>query len=121
MKNQLRKIGMFIFFCSSNLAQAENTEPCNTQIIELPENYYIQSEQIIFADKKIYININDEKYETPALFSDEDGYFIQTIRGKCTGKCGLFEWECGRCGFCNLYEIECGNCKGLKAHVKCEK
>jgi hypothetical protein len=119
MKNFLKKTGIILVCCANIFAQAET--PCNENIIQLPENYYILSEYIIFADNKIYVNIHDEKYETTALFSDENGYFIQTIRGKCLGLCKWYEWECGRCGFCNLYELECGNCKGLKAHVKCEK
>lgn len=118
MKNLLKKIGIMIF-CGSILCQAENRESCQKSI-EFLENYYIESEQVVFTDKKIYVSIDDEKYETPALFSDENGYYIQKIRGKCTGVCTWYEWECGNCHFCNLYEIECGNCKRLKAHVKCE-
>jgi len=114
-------MAMILFLCGTTYSIAE--EPCNTckqNDIELSNNYYLNSDQITFADQKIYVTIHDELYETPALFSDENGLYIQRIRSKCTGRCSWYEWECS-CGFCNLYEIQCGNCRGLKAHVKCEK
>jgi hypothetical protein len=112
-------MGVILFVCGSTYSIAEETcKACKKNVIELSENFYLSTDQITFADQKIYVNIDNTFYVTPALFSDEKGFYIQLTRSKCRGTCPWYKWECS-CGTCNLYELECAGCGGLKAYVKC--
>lgn len=43
---------------------------------KVAEKVYIGVEQIQCFDNKIYVLIENEILETPALFSDESGYYV---------------------------------------------
>ncbi len=75
------------------------------------EKVYVGADQIQYFDNKIYVLIEKEILETPALFSDERGYYV--ILAAKSGNCAWYEWKCTRCGYCNLRGIdwECKSCQ----------
>jgi len=81
-------------------------EGSNEGVIELADKIYIEAAQVNFADNKIYIQIKDNIFETPAIHSDENGYYIDQIAG--SGRCAWYEWECHdkKCLYCNLRGID---------------
>jgi hypothetical protein len=48
---------------------------------------YIQSDHIELIANTIFVKIDDLIYETPALYNDENGYYIMEVRASC----GLIE------------------------------
>src|ERR1700722_8665546 len=79
--------------------------------IDLEQKVYIQTDQIYFDNNRIYISIDDFTYETTALSSDDNGYYIDTIAKK--DKCSWYHWQCTNCKTCNLrgFNWECKKCK----------
>ena len=75
------------------------------------EKVYVGADQIQCLDNKIYVLIENDILETPALFSDEGGYYV--ILAAKSGNCSWYEWKCTRCGYCNLRGIdwECKACQ----------
>jgi hypothetical protein len=81
------------------------------EIINLDQKLYVKMDQIDFCDNKIYVNVDNFIYESPAIFSDQKGYYIEKIAK--SGICSWYEWQCIRCYFCNLRGVdwECRSCK----------
>ncbi len=80
------------------------SSPCDTQIVDLTKKFYITEDQIKLSGNKIYIDVEGIIYETPAVFTDENGYYIEQVAK--SGKCAWYEWECERCGYCNLRGVD---------------
>ena len=99
-------------FCFANIASLDACvdESNSEELIDLLRKFYVKVEQIAFSDNKIYIDVEDLTYVTPAIFSDENGYYIEKIAK--SGNCSWYEWECSKCRACNLRGIdwECRAC-----------
>jgi hypothetical protein len=81
----------------------------NSSEAVLPRKIYVQEQQIAFSESKIYVNIDSNTFLIPAIYSDENGYFILTKQPG--GRCERWEWKCGNCGKCNdLADYHCWNC-----------
>ncbi len=63
---------------------------------------YIATDQIHFADNRIYVEIDAAIYETPAIHADGNGYYI--VSAAKSGHCSWYQWECSNpeCQACNL-------------------
>lgn len=101
--------------CLTSVTSVYACLTCNSNEIDLARNFYVQMEQIILSSNRIYINIDHLIYETPAIFSDENGYYVNkiTIDNQAkSGDCSWMEWECSKCKFCNLRGIDwvCRSC-----------
>jgi len=95
--NLHRAIVLFLLLCCS--AYAETTdENCQEMQILLERNVYVKLEQILFENNKIFVSINDVIYQTPAIYTDENGYYIQKLFER---ECSWYEWKCPRCYQCN--------------------
>ncbi len=81
---------------------------CHCDVVELEEKIYLNGDQILISDNKIAINIDEVTYETPAVFTDERGYYIEKIGKK--RECSWYEWKCTGCSKCNA-----------KTNWKCKK
>jgi hypothetical protein len=96
---------MLLWFmsCLLCLANVMGHAQCHIEreAIELPQKFYVQMDQIEISENKIYIHIDGIVYSTPALFSDENGIFVDSLK---RGRCAWYEWECPRrtCQACNL-------------------
>jgi hypothetical protein len=108
----LKNLGLWLVLtalCIINIAVSH--EMNHEGMIELADKIYIESDQINFADKKIYIQIKDSIFETSAIHSDEKGYYIDQVAK--SGNCAWYEWECREetCLTCNLRgTLKCGRC-----------
>ena len=94
---------------------ADENSPCGTTIIDLAQKFYVDADQITFDNNKIHITVEGITYETPALFSDKNGCYIEQVEVAKKRDCAWYEWQCTRqdCKFCNLMGIEheCRACK----------
>jgi hypothetical protein len=83
---------------------------CRKESVRLTQKIYLSADQIRFANGAIYFTFDNYTYETPAIFSDEKGYYIEEIAK--SGNCSWKEWQCEVCGFCNLRLVdwECRRC-----------
>ena len=92
---------------------AHENSPCCNRVIDLDRKFYVDVDQINFNNNRIYISVGDLTYETPAIFSDKNGYYIEQVAK--SGDCAWYEWQCTRrdCKSCNLRGIdyECRSCK----------
>ena len=111
MRKSMKWLGIMIL-CIVNIVSLEASlnRKCNGKVIELMQKFYVQQDQIHFNNNKIYINIEDFTYATPALLSDENGYYIDQVVG--SGSCAWYEWQCTRCLTCNLrgLNLACKSC-----------
>lgn len=104
-------IALLVLCCFWAVSLHASLNPnCNGKIIDLEQKFYVTAEQIQFSENKIYIILKDITYVTPAILSDEDGYYIEQIAK--SGNCAWYEWKCTRCGFCNMrgLDYECRSC-----------
>lgn len=111
IKNIFRWIALLIL-CLINIATYASCQlDENTEIIKLHEKFYVKIDQINFEKNKIHIQLESIVYETPAIHSDKDGYFIDKIAS--SGNCSWYEWQCAKCHFCNLRGIDyrCRECR----------
>lgn len=110
-KKAMKGIAIIVFLNSMLSLQASIQEKNEEQIVDLEQKVYVQTDQIYFDSNRIYINIDDFTYETPALSSDDSGYYIDTISKK--DKCSWYHWQCTNCKTCNLRGVnwECKKCK----------
>lgn len=100
----------WIFSTNINAACSDCNLQGNTAEAVLPRKIYVQEQQISFYGSKIYVSLDSDTLLIPAIFSDEDGYFILTKQPR--GRCEPYEWKCGNCGTCNdLADYYCRNCK----------
>ena len=107
----LRMTALWILLlCIHHLAMSD--EKNNPSTIPLSKKFYLNADQIHLIDNKICIQIEGYVYETPAIRSDEIGYYIDTVAQ--SGYCAWYEWQCrdSKCQFCNLRGIdwECRKC-----------
>ncbi len=49
---------------------------------------YLPMEKIAFIDNSILVEIEDQIFETPAIYNDENGYYIQDVKIAGRGDCG---------------------------------
>jgi hypothetical protein len=110
-KSILGTIAMMICFANMASLDACLNDTCSNQVIDLPQKFYVKLDHINFRDNKIYIDVDNFIYATPAIFSDEEGYYIEKIA--TSGDCSWYEWQCTKCGACNLRGVdwECRSCK----------
>src|ERR1700735_490457 len=80
-------------------------------VIELKDKFYIKTDQISLLDNKIFIQVDDLIYETPALYSDQNGFFIDKIAS--SGDCAWYQWECRK--------VNCRTCNQRGIDYKCRK
>jgi hypothetical protein len=106
MKSMLKWIKMMMilcFFAGIVSVQANSNKTGKGGSLDL--KFYIQPEQISLDNNKIYVNFEDDLiYEVPAIFSDERGYYFESIAK--SGDCSWYEWECERCRTCNLRGVD---------------
>jgi hypothetical protein len=106
----MKRVIMYIAFMMLCLVHMAGYTQCQRSdckgLIELDEKFYVQLNQIRFSENKIYIQIEDITYETPAIHADDEGYFIEKVAS--SGNCAWYEWECPRdnCHFCNLRGLD---------------
>lgn len=112
MRIVLTFIAMILCFSDISTLVANSDVENDRGIIDLGKKFYVNVEQVDFANQKIYIGTEGIVYETPALFSDENGYYILQIAQ--SGHCAWYEWECSnsKCKACNLRGIDykCRSC-----------
>jgi hypothetical protein len=71
------------------------------------EKLYLQKDQILFEDSHIFVQLSNKVVSVPAIFSDQEGYYIYTAAWFCKS----WEWKCSSCGKCNaLEDYRCYNC-----------
>ena len=74
----LKLVAFFALLLSINVNAAcldcKDSEPSVEAV--LPQKNYLQNQQIAFLESKIYVNLNSGVYVVPAIYSDEQGYFI---------------------------------------------
>ena len=89
------------------------SSPCCIQVVDLTKKFYITEDQIKLEGNKIYIDVEGLIYQTPAVFADENGYYIEQVAK--SGNCAWYEWKCEKCGYCNLrgvdYECRVPSCQ----------
>ncbi len=99
-----------LFSHTVNAACAPCLEQNNNSASASIEKMYLQEQQIVFQNSKIYINLNGAIFTVSSVFSDQNGYYILVKQPR--GRCEPYEWKCGRCGTCNEFEesycISCG-------------
>lgn len=67
----------------------------------LCEKIYLQSDRISFYESKIYVKLeNEEVVLVPAIYSDQEGYYVLIAKGQ---RCPHWQWKCKVCGTCNTY------------------
>ncbi len=89
-----------VYDSPNRTSEAENshTIPCSKR--------YIPIDKIAFVKNAILIEIEGMIIETPAIYSDDFGLYIQQV--KISGnRCSTFEWECLKCGYCNFALERC--------------
>jgi hypothetical protein len=100
----------FLFLLTGAMAVDATCTGCQREEVAIPQKTYLQDQQIVFFQSKIYVNIEGIAFEVPAIYSDEDGYYILT--GQPRGRCEPYEWKCGNCGTCNEFSYYyCRKCK----------
>jgi hypothetical protein len=88
-----------------------NCTTCNSNrednhSIDLVQKIYLHTDQVSFHDSKIFVQLFDEVRVVPAVFSDQNGYYILT--GK---RCKSWQWTCDYCKKCNeLEDYRCVYC-----------
>ncbi len=82
---------------------------------------YIPLEKIALVDNFILVEIENEVFETLAIYNDENGFYIENVKkgGKARDDCGLLEWKCHNCRACNSVFISC--CTNCNWHISGEK
>lgn len=71
---------------------------------------YIPMEKIALVANAILVEFEGETFQTPALYNDADGFYIENIIAD-RGKCGHVQWECANCHHCNsLFYSCCSKC-----------
>lgn len=97
---------MILFF-------AEGIGNANESVVELGRKYYVTLEHVNFVDDAIYIEVEGITYKTPAINTDENGYYIDRVSK--SGNCRWYEWQCRnkKCKACNYRGIdrECRKCQ----------
>lgn len=106
---------LLVIFCCSSYSYACSNGGCEGGVIKLARKLYIARDQIDFSKNKIFVLLDKFVYETPGVFSDINGYYVdQILIGDWakSGDCSWYEWQCSRCGFCNLRGVdwECRSC-----------
>lgn len=117
MKRALKWTTMIVaclFHIAPLYASLDTKCPC--EITDLVQKFYVTADQIQLKDNKIYILIDNVTYETPAIFSDKDGYYIEQVAK--SGGCAWYQWECSRCRWCNMRGVdwECRACQFPISH-----
>jgi hypothetical protein len=113
MKERALKWVVMAVLCFVNVASLHACKTCNGEMIDLAQKFYVKLHQVNFSNDKIYIHVEDFVYETPAIFSDVNGYYIEKVAN--TNDCAWYEWQCrwSDCGACNLkgVDFKCRGCK----------
>lgn len=92
--------------------------PCNCKQSEMTTDesihaqkgkLYIPREKIALVDDLILVEIEDLIFETPAIFTDENGFYVTEVKDD---GCGRLRWRCKNCDECNsLFFSRCSKCK----------
>lgn len=85
--------------------------PCpdsaNEHAVAQSDKLYLEKDQILFEDSRIFVQLSNKVIAVPAVFSDQEGYYIYTAAWFCKS----WEWKCRKCGLCNAIEdYRCYNC-----------
>jgi hypothetical protein len=64
------------------------------------EKIYLNPTEINILEKQILVKIEDEAMPAFALYTDQEGIYVLTKRGRDQGRCPEEYWECGTCGGC---------------------
>ncbi len=94
-------------------------DECGCAPISSFSRTYLSGDQICLREGKIYIQDKDEIFLSPAIYSDEKGFFI--IRAsKDSEDCKSDEWWCSKCRQCNKnYYFLCPTCSKANWHNQC--
>lgn len=107
----IMKSVLFIFALVAHLLSTQTAIACTKEgLIQLEKKIYVGKDQIKLDLEKIYVELGGYIYETPGLYFDENGYYIDQVAK--SGSCSWYEWQCSSCRFCNLRGVdwECGSC-----------
>ena len=100
---------LFLLFAQNVHAECSSSHSNST---EDEFKTYLSPDQISFHDSKIFVQLNDDVFLVPAIFADQQGYYILNTKGQ---RCKNWEWKCPRsdCGVCNTYDhYHCQACGG---------
>lgn len=65
------------------------------------EKAYVKSDQVVFSENTILIDLNDVVVEADAIYSDEQGLYFIVDQDK--RDCRSPDWWCAFCKQCNAY------------------
>lgn len=75
----------------------------------ISEKIYVSLDQVFFQDSQIYLQLSDTSFAIPAIYTDQQGYYV--LNNGWFKKCKSWEWECSNCGNCNSWEYyKCPSC-----------
>lgn len=92
--------------CKEKFDFSQNNQRENLKIVPCGKRY-ITADKIAFSGNSILIEIDDIILATPAIQSDEGGFYIEQVKVNSSRCDGLLDWECGRCGYCNTVFDKC--------------
>ena len=105
--------GLNVGSCESS---ARGSDRCNSHIdVVYCGKKYIPMEKIVLIDHSILIEFEGEIFETPALYSDSHGFYIENVKIADQGNCGHLQWQCNRCSQCNSLFYSC--CAKCNRHI----
>lgn len=108
-----------IFYFTSHLNATEQAVSNENHVFSCPKTY-VEADKIAFAEGAILVNVEEQIIETPAIFSDKNGFYILQVKVD-TRHCMWPNWECDGCGYCNnALERCCLVCEHDRAGRKCK-
>ncbi len=114
MKTKFCTLACVLFLMLAQVAYAQ-CSGCNSvgrSSLALNEKMYVEPNQIAFHDSKIYVQLEENVFIVPAIYSDQDGFYIQLTK-QPRGRCEPYEWKCPNpnCGRCNDFSDDtCPRC-----------
>lgn len=92
--------------CTEQFDLSPDNQQENSKVVPCGKRY-IAADKISFSENTILIEIDDMVLPTPAIQSDEGGFYIQYVKVNSSRCDGMLDWECGRCGYCNIVFDKC--------------
>lgn len=104
----MKAIFSFLVFSSTLISFLNAAEKNSYSEQDVYEKTYIDPNQVRFAERKIYVNVDDLWMQTTAIFVDDNGFYIDSFRQADESS---FSWKCSNCGKYNeAYRDVCKKC-----------
>jgi hypothetical protein len=109
--NFFTTVSMFLLvFSNITNAKCYRSDPTFeiNQPIDFSQKIYLLTDQIIFHDSRIFVQLNEDVIPVPAILSDQQGYYILKVWG-----CRAYEWRClnPKCKKCvDIEDYRCPAC-----------